>query len=91
MTLDSGWNEHSERREIEPGETRRLRLEFKDDVVVGALALGLTQHVGVVRGLVQTQVRLGPWKEALMKDPHKVMEAYLACTQKMGEVGQAAE
>ena len=68
-----------------------LRLEFKDDVVVGALALDLTQHVGVVRGLVQTQVRLGPWKEALKQDPHKVMDAYLACTQKMGEVGQAAE
>ncbi len=68
-----------------------LRLEFKDDVMVGALAMGLTQHVGVIRGLVQTRVKLGPWKEVLMHDPHKVMDAYLACTQKMGEVGQAAE
>ena len=58
-----------------------LRLEFDDDVVVGALALGLTQHVGVIRGLVQTKVRLGAWKDVLMKDPHKVMDAYLACTQ----------
>jgi len=58
-----------------------LRLNFKDDVVVGALALGLTQHVGVVRGLVQTQIRLGPWKDQLMRDPHRVMDAYLACTQ----------
>ncbi len=58
-----------------------LRLEFEDDVVVGALALGLTQHVGVIRGLVQTRVPLGEWKSTLMKDPHRVMEAYLACTQ----------
>jgi hypothetical protein len=50
-------------------------------VVVGALALGLTQHVGVVRGLVQTRVPLGKWKAELLRDPHKVMDAYLACTQ----------
>lgn len=58
-----------------------LRLEFDGDVVVGALALGLTQHVGVIRGLVQTRVKLGTWKDVLMKDPHKIMEAYLDCTQ----------
>ena len=58
-----------------------LRLEFDGDVVVGALSLGLTQHVGVIRGLVQTKIALGAWKDTLMKDPHRVMEAYLACTQ----------
>ena len=58
-----------------------LRLEFDGDIVVGALALGLTQHVGVIRGLVQTRVKLGAWKDVLMKDPHKLMEAYLDCTQ----------
>ena len=58
-----------------------LRLEFEGDIVVGALSLGLTQHVGVIRGLVQTKLRLGKWKATLMKDPHRVMEAYLACTQ----------
>ncbi len=58
-----------------------LRLNFEDDVVVGALALGLTQHVGVIRGLVQTRVKLGEWKPRLMRDPHLVMDAYLACTQ----------
>lgn len=60
---------------------RYLRLTFKDDVVVGALALGLTEHVGVIRGLIQTGVRLGHWKDRLMKDPTRVMEAYLARTQ----------
>ena len=58
-----------------------LRLEFDGDVVVGALALGLTQHVGVIRGLVQTRVRLDDWKDRLIRDPHKVMDAYLARTQ----------
>ena len=58
-----------------------LRLSFQDDVVVGALALGLTQHVGVIRGLIQTKVKLGHWKDRLMADPHKVMAAYLARTQ----------
>ena len=57
------------------------RLEFDEDRVVGALALGLTQHVGVVRGLIQTKVRLGPWKARLQKDPHQVMNAYLECMQ----------
>lgn len=61
--------------------SKYLRLVFRDDVVVGALALGLTQHVGVVRGLIQSKIRLGTWKQRLMRDPHLVMDAYLACTQ----------
>jgi len=60
---------------------RYLRLEFDDDMLVGALALGLTQHVGVLRGLIQTKTKLGPWKDALMGDPHLVMHAYLARAQ----------
>ena len=54
-----------------------LRLEFDGEVLVGALALGLTQHVGVIRGLIQSRVPLGPWKDRLLADPHLVMEAYL--------------
>ncbi len=60
---------------------RYLRLEFKDDVLIGALAIGLTQHVGILRGLVQTGVRLGSWKKRLMHDPSQIMHAYLACVQ----------
>ncbi|MDH3691104.1 MAG: NAD(P)/FAD-dependent oxidoreductase [Gammaproteobacteria bacterium] len=56
-----------------------LRLEFDNDVVVGALALGLTNHVGVVRGLVQSRVNVGKWKDRLIEDPHRVMDAYLEC------------
>ncbi|MFQ5957882.1 MAG: NAD(P)/FAD-dependent oxidoreductase [Alphaproteobacteria bacterium] len=66
---------------VDADDFKYLRLAFDGDRVVGALALGLTQHVGVIRGLVQTRVRLGPWKDALIKDPHRVMDAYLERTQ----------
>jgi NADPH-dependent 2,4-dienoyl-CoA reductase/sulfur reductase-like enzyme len=58
-----------------------LRLEFDGDVLVGSLSLGLTQHVGVLRGLIQTKTPLGPWKDRLMRDPHLIMEAYLERAQ----------
>ena len=60
---------------------RYLRLEFKDDVLIGATSLGLTDHVGVLRGLIQGQVHLGEWKDHLLADPTRVMEAYLATAQ----------
>ena len=66
-----------------------LRLEFRGDILVGSLSLGLTQHVGVLRGLIQTEVKLGPWKDRLLKDPHQVMNAYLECTQ--GSVAPCAD
>jgi NAD(P)H-nitrite reductase large subunit len=68
-------------RAADPEHYRYLRLEFHEDRLVGALALGLTQHVGVIRGLIQTRVRLGEWKQRLMRDPLLVMDAYLDRTQ----------
>lgn len=64
---------------------RHLSLQFKDDVMVGCNSIGWTQHVGVMRGLVEGQVKLGEWKERLKEDPTLLMEAYLASAQ-----GQAA-
>jgi NADPH-dependent 2,4-dienoyl-CoA reductase/sulfur reductase-like enzyme len=64
---------------------RHLRLEFKDDVMVGCNSLGMTEHVGVLRNLVEGQVKLGVWKEELMRDPTRVMEAYLATAQAQGQ------
>ena len=58
-----------------------LNLQFKDDVLVGASSLGMTQHMGVIRGLIQTETRLGVWKDRLIKDPTRIMEAYLAMAQ----------
>ncbi len=63
---------------------RYLNLRFDGDVLVGASALGLTQHVGVLRGLIQTRTALGRWKDKLLDDPTRVMEAYLAGTQAIG-------
>lgn len=64
-----------------PGGGRHLSLQFKDDVLVGCNSVGWTQHVGVMRGLVEGQVRLGPWKDKLLQDPTKLMDAYLGAVQ----------
>lgn len=66
---------------VDHGRFRYLSLQFQDDRLIGATAIGLTRHIGVLRGLIQTGVRLGPWKERLKADPHRLMEAYLARTQ----------
>lgn len=60
---------------------RYLRLEFQNDRLIGATSLGHTDHVGVIRGLIQGRVRLGEWKEKLTADPSKLMDAYLARAQ----------
>ena len=58
-----------------------LNLQFKDDVLVGASSLGMTQHVGVMRGLIQTGAHLGEWKDKLLVAPNRISEAYLASAQ----------
>ena len=63
---------------LDAGHFKYLRLNFKDDVLVGALSLGRTDHMGVLRGLIQNRTHLGPWKAKLMEDPHRIMEAYVA-------------
>jgi NAD(P)H-nitrite reductase large subunit len=60
---------------------RYLRLEFDGDVLVGSNAIGLTEHVGVLRGLTQARVKLGPWKDRLRRDPTRFVEAYLSGAQ----------
>jgi NADPH-dependent 2,4-dienoyl-CoA reductase/sulfur reductase-like enzyme len=65
----------------DPARFRYMRLEFDDDVMIGANTLGLTEHVGVLRGLVEGGVKLGRWKDALLEDPSRLMEAYLATAQ----------
>lgn len=65
----------------DPAAGRHLSLQFKGDVMIGCNAVGWTDHVGVLRGLVEGQVKLGAWKERLKQDPTRVMEAYLASAQ----------
>lgn len=66
------------------GRFRYVNLQFQDDVLVGAQALGLTNHVGVLRGLIQARAKLGKWKDRLLQDPTRIMEAYLGSTQAIG-------
>ncbi len=75
--------EHVELTDLGAG--RHLSLQFKDDVLVGCNSVGWTEHVGVMRGLVEGQIKLGEWKDRLKKDPTKLMEAYLASAQAQGE------
>ena len=60
---------------------RYISLQFKDDVLIGATSIGHTEHVGALRGLIQTRTRLGSWKDALLQDPNRFMAAYLASAQ----------
>lgn len=75
-------SDHAER--TDPNRYQYLSLQFRDDTLIGASSLGLTQHVGVLRGLIQSKTKLGSWKARLMKDPTRIMEAYVASTQALG-------
>ena len=70
---------------------RHLSLQFKDDVMVGCNSIGWFDHVGVLRGLVEGQVKLGPWKDHLKQDPTRLMEAYIASAQAQSEWRGAAD
>jgi NAD(P)H-nitrite reductase large subunit len=58
-----------------------LSLQFKGDQLIGATSLGMTAHMGVVRGLIQSKTHLGEWKHRLMQNPLGVMDAYLEQSQ----------
>lgn len=61
------------------------KLLFTGDRLTGAIIVGpsseiwTTNDVGMLKGLVQTQIALGPWKDHLKKHPFDVKPAYLAC------------
>ncbi len=63
---------------------RHLSLQFKGDILVGCNSVGWTDHVGVMRGLVEGQVHLGEWKDKLLADPTRLMDAYLGAAQAQG-------
>lgn len=65
---------------------RYLRLEFDGDRLIGGQAVGLTDHVGIMRGLIQTGLRLGDWKDRLLTSPERLAEAYVATAQGIGPV-----
>jgi len=81
--------EHAELTDKAGG--RHLSLQFQGDVMVGCNSVGWTDHVGVMRGLVEGQVKLGEWKDRLMHDPTKLMDAYLASAQGQGQWAGAGD
>ena len=65
---------------VDEDQFRYVRLEFDDDCLVGAICIGRTDQIGMLRGLIQSRVRLGDWKQKLMEDPQRISEAYIART-----------
>jgi NAD(P)H-nitrite reductase large subunit len=64
-----------------------LSLQFSGDKLIGCNSVGWTDHVGVMRGLVEGEVKLSPeWKQRLMHDPTLLMEAYLANAQAQSDM-----
>lgn len=59
---------------------RYIRLEFKGDRLIGAIYIGNLEQIGILRGLIQNEIPLGAWKDTLIADPRRIVEAYLNCT-----------
>jgi NAD(P)H-nitrite reductase large subunit len=60
---------------------RYIRLEFEGEKLIGAQCVGMTDHIGMLRGLIQTGLPLGRWKERLIASPQRLPEAYVAVAQ----------
>ena len=75
----------------DPVHHKVLSLQFDGDVMVGCNSVGWTDHVGVMRGLVEGKVKLGEWKRHLMHDPTQLMKAYLATAQAQAQWSGAAD
>ncbi len=65
-------------RLIDEDNFKYLKLEFEGDRLVGAQCVGMTDHVGMLRGLIQTGLHLGEWRDKLLESPERLREAYIA-------------
>ncbi len=65
-------------------EFQYINLQFDGNCLVGASSVGKTQHIGVLRGLIESKIDIGDWKQRLQKDPTLTMEAYIGSTQELG-------
>lgn len=59
---------------------RYMDLRFDGDRLIGVNSVGRTENLGALRGLIQNRVALGPWKDKLMANPYRFMEAMVART-----------
>ncbi len=61
------------------------KLCWQEDQPVGAIFLGqandlgMLNDVGMVKGMLQTQTRLGPWKRFLEENPFDIRRPFIAC------------
>jgi NAD(P)H-nitrite reductase large subunit len=68
-----------------PLESIYRSLRWTGDQVTGAIFvgrannLGMLTDVGMVKGLIQTGVRLGEWKRYLHENPFDIRRAFIAC------------
>ena len=68
-----------------PGGYIYRKLLWTDDRISGAIFtgrandLGMLTDVGMVKGMMQTQTRLGPWKKFLQANPFDIRRAYVGC------------
>ena len=71
----------SQARMVDEDGYRYLRLEFDGDRLIGAQCVGMTDHIGVLRGLIQTGLHLGTRREALIAAPERIAEVYVSVAQ----------
>lgn len=79
------WNDTSaESLEISSPQSNVYRnILFSDDQITGAMFVGeannvgMLTDVGMIKGLMQTQTSLGPWKEFLKNNPFDIRRAYI--------------
>jgi len=73
-------------KEIDGGESsfkldktkfRYTLLNFFENRLIGALTVGWTGSLGIIRGFIQTPMKLGKWKQKLIKDPNLIFKAYI--------------
>ena len=60
------------------------KMLWQEDLMVGAIFagqptdMGMLTDVGMVKGILQTQTPMGPWKEFLRENPFDIRRAYIA-------------
>lgn len=76
-----------------PGGSVYRRLLWRGDVICGAIFIGkptdmgMLTDVGMVKGIMQTQSAMGPWKQFLSENPFDVRRPYVA----LGVAGKLAK
>jgi len=70
---------------LRPDRAAYRKLLFTGDRITGGMIIGrseelwTTNDVGMLKGLVQSGVSLGPWKEHLRRNPFDLKPAFIAC------------